>query len=260
MSILLRDTESTAFKPTLGTIPEGHVRYVVGDRRLRTVPETNIKCAATNVLVLDPSSLVLLCRMFEHRKPEQKFEKLRVHNIAPALEVVTQDDHQEIVIRACVDKSFVSKDEYGVKMIKDDISRLRRLPFNVLALLKDELLDEEDTPGELKKALKMIPEEAPDNELGAKFRVEFSKFDIAKGAPRLLSAVKLAPTLTEVRSKRKRVQEEMEMLSKRVTVEELKNGKLVFTFKSAQSIDYVNGTVIVTPAMEETDEVEETDA
>ena len=249
--LVLRDSESV-FTPSVVELPSDVGSRITFKRLARDVSSAS-KLTATHALALSPEQLAGMGRLFSQKNAAQIFAKYtEVPDFAKTVEVLKFEGHFELCVRACADRAFLNGVDDAAGMIKNDCSKLRRLPVACLATLKSRLDDKSLdlsmlTPAgrkELKAVLAELPAEDGDVE-GAICRIDFSAFAAAPGSKNLTSATKLVVTKADV--KRKRVAEEgerddMATLAKHMR---LPNGKVAFCFNGAKAIKVIDDTVIV---------------
>jgi len=252
-TLVVRDSEESTFEPFCGTLPEEHARYAVCNKQVKVVPVSNVKLAATKVLVVNPEQMQALSRIFYSKSPLRMFTKLAsVDGFVSTLDVIKKGDMTEVFMRVCVDRQFMKGVENASEMLKHDLSKVRRIPGSCLHLIKT-LIDEgkiktSDLPSngkKLKDALSHVEEDAqkadtPEN------RIDFTPFEPAEGVRCLLSASKLATSTVDRKRKRDQQMAERDELSSLVKHVRLPNvNQIAYCFEGAESIDVVGSTVIV---------------
>ena len=252
-TLVVRDTESTQFQPSVTELPSD-INTVISYKKQQKAVSAAVKLAATHALKLSPEQLSNMNRLFAQKNAGSVFGNYAsLSGFASVIEVLRYDDHFEVCIRACADKSFLKDVEDAANMIKNDCSKLRRLPMSCLSIIKtkieDKSLDLSMISSAGKKILKDAMNQLPDDESGdledASCRIDFSAFAVVSGAKSLTSATKLAVTRTDLKRKRVMEDEQKNDLSRIVEHVRLPNGMVAFCFKEAKTINVVGDAVMV---------------
>jgi len=251
-TLVLRDSESTTFTPSIVELPSDVGSRITFNRIARDVSSAS-KLSATHALALSPEQLAVMGRLFSQKNATTIFAKYTATpNFASCVEVLKYDGHFELCVRVCADDSFLNGVDDAAGMVKNDCAKLRRLPLSCLNVMKSRLDDKSLdlsmlTPAgrkEIKSALSDLPTEDGDVE-GAICRIDFSAFAAAPGAKNAVSATRLVVSKADLKRKRVAEDDVKSELSTLVKHTRLANGVVALVADGASKITVVGTTILV---------------